>query len=130
MYVRRPHPLSPPANYAGVAFSMDQPKADTMEQPTKIHKASEQHAQIHEEKSPALLPARDETTVLNDIEDKDEKNSNNEEIKCDAILSKLSDGKFSLEDILLFASLFLLASGQTEDELLLLAGVILLLCNS
>ena len=54
----------------------------------------------------------------------------NEELKCDAILSKLSDGKFSLEDILLFASLFLLASGQTEDELLLLAGVILLLGNS
>jgi len=143
MYVKRTHPLSPPANYAGVAFSKERTNAAGVTDTTKIHKAQEQKS-----KNPALLPAREVDAVIDEPQEdiatsepkdeiaptpeaasdglQDSENSNKE----GGILSKLSEGKFSLEDILLFASLFLLASGQTEDELLLLAGVILLLCNS
>lgn len=157
MYVRRNRAsLTPPVNYAGVAFSKDQPTNNIHDKDTKIHKAHrvpaadviapfkekeqektedilEGEIQKYDDISPAQEPADAEPAVsgTHDIPNETVKESEKtEEIKKEepkGILSDLLDGKFSIEDILLFASLFLLVSGQIDDEILLLAGVLLLL---
>lgn len=155
MYVRRNRAsLTPPVNYAGVAFSKDQPTNHIHDKDTKIHKAPpakditapfkekerekteeflEGEIQKNDDISPAQEPADAEPIVsdAHDIPKEPVKESEKtEEIRKEepkGILSDLLDGKFSIEDILLFASLFLLVSGQIDDEILLLAGVLLLL---
>ena len=133
MYVRSRVPMTPPVNYAGVTFSRSDPQSTEREKDTKIHKAT----QIGE-----IKPAP--RSVLEDIEADDAENCAEEqeviEEKCEikeasrqeapkGLLSDILGDKFTLEDILLFAALFLLVSGQIDDEILLLAGILLLFCN-
>lgn len=146
MYVRRSRPpLTPPVNYAGVAFSKDQPTSEGISKDTKIHKAlpppaSKSTAPIKEEElvipqqtSENEAPKTDDTSPTQasadteDMQKTPEKEGDRAKALPKGILSDFLDGKFTIEDILLFASLFLLVSGQIDDEILLLAGVLLLL---
>lgn len=142
MYVRRNHlPLTPPANYAGVAFSSDAPSES---QETKIHKAE------NVAKSDISVPFKIQNEPNKEknpepkceIEEIDEEpvpqeqeifcNSSDEYEKCEqkGLFSDLFDTKLSIEDVLLFASLFLLASGQIDDEILVLAGILLIVSHA
>jgi len=142
MYVRSRVPMTPPVNYAGVTFSRGEPQSTEREKDTKIHKATQ---------NSEIKPAP--RSVFEDIEADDVENCAKEqeviEEKCDikksvheqeapkcaekeaqkGFLSDILGDKFTLEDILLFAALFLLVSGQIDDEILLLAGILLLFCN-
>lgn len=138
MYVRSRVPMTPPVNYAGVTFSRSDPQSTEREKDTKIHKATQ---------NSEIKPAP--RSVLVDIEADDVENCAKEqeviEEKCDiketvheqeapkcaekGLLSDILGDKFTLEDILLFAALFLLVSGQIDDEILLLAGILLLFFN-
>lgn len=139
MYVRNKAHMTPPVNYAGVTFSRNDQKNTERDKDTKIHKAtpvSEVQATFK-----TIDPDPLEEIPENNVED-----TVNTEDKCEikdaakaeepskcvpkeapkGLLSDIFGDKFSLEDILLFASLFLLVSGQIDDEILLLAGVLLL----
>ena len=142
MYVRNKVHMTPPVNYAGVTFSRNDHKNTESDKDTKIHKATP----VNEVQATFKTIDRD---VLEEIPENDAQDSVNYEEKCEikdaaqaeeppkcdpkeapkGLLSDILGDKFSLEDILLFASLFLLVSGQIDDEILLLAGVLLLFSN-
>ena len=152
MYVRRNHTsLTPPVNYAGVAFSSELPKQQESSDETKIHKAEsslasdvsapfkikneefaskafEDMTKISESEPIEEIQVQEITNVSLSQENERKENVGKEETT--GIFSDIFGAQFTFEDILLFASLFLLISGQTDDEILILVGVLLLLCHA
>ena len=131
-------PMAPPVNYAGTAFSREKHQDPDQDTEVKIHKAENDVStkfKVIEQAQELAKPSECESNG----------DQSNNELDCGScletastqaekeeqkgILSEILGEKLSLEDILLFASLFLLVFGEIDDEILLLAGVLLLFCG-